>query len=563
MGKRYVQKKESNIKLRMIVFLIGFAACAVIGGIMRGPVEALTNLGGQGSIITRLVAFAYEKIAFVLGMAVGLPIESDAGRIFTLVSSLFFLVMSVSLYTADSGTEMADFGDVPETGISRAIHFAASFGFLSSVAFIMMDGTYIGMVRSNRGYNAVMLLFFVIAAIASIFNHSDDEDPVKHKVMARWLSSIGFAIGAAGLGRVIFDSGLMDKLHGPSVAWSVIAPIAEKLTPDWTGLAGIALVVGVPAFVAYLCASFMLNFKNCNIPFSMTAFAAYVIGGLFFYSTRGTNGAELRSAAVWVLLLAAAVIWAVVAERRRPVMLIASLGMLLSVSFLVTGFSLCRAPFEAAVDALRPEMLPLQEKATAFVLQYMPNETTAMLLLLVICLLVCFLLSIPVRFSKKLPGVFRMVLAREQLLFGAGVVLCFMESVNTAFRTAAYIILLLSAVSFVILFFLSIVVRKPRCTLAVLYIAACTALAAIPFALFAVQFAWIIFALFVTLNFYGTVKAALESGGDSKEEQKKAAYNAASAALHSAAMAGGDSYSLSMAQSVLNSTFGMSRSIFD
>ena len=118
-------------------------------------------------------------------------------------------------------------------------------------------------------------------------------------------------------------------------------------------------------------------------------------------------------------------------------------------------------------------------------------------------------------------------------------------------------------VCIVILFFLSIVVRKPRCTLAVLYIAACTALAAIPFALFAVQFAWIIFALFVTLNFYGTVKAALESGGDSKEEQKKAAYNAASAALHSAAMAGGDSYSLSMAQGVLNSTFGMSRSIFD
>ena len=572
MGKRYVQKKEANIKLRMIIFVIGFVACIVIGGIMRGPLEAITKLGaegnisGQGSMFTRIVALAYEKTAFVLGMAVGLPIASDAGRIFTLISSLFFLVMSVSMYTANSGTEIADFGDAPETGISRAIHFAASFGCLSSVAFIMMDVKYLGMVRSNRGYNAVMLLFFVIAAIASIFNYSDDEAPVKHKVMARWLSSIGFTLGAAGLGRVIFDSGLMDKLHGPTLAWSALSTLTDKLTPDWSGLIGIALIIGVPAFVAYLCGACMLNSKNCNIPVSMAVFAVYVMGALFFYSNRGTNGMELRSVAVWVLLLAAAFVWAIVAERRRILVLISSLILPFAVSFVKVGFSFSRPTFDAAIEALRPEMAPLQEKATAFVLQYIPNEFAAMILLLIAALLISFLLSLPVRFSKKLPGAFRMVLEREQLLFGAGVVLCFMETVNTIFRTAAYIILLLSAVSFFILFFLSIVARKPRCTLAVLYIAACTALVAIPFALFAVQFAWIVFALFTALNFFLNVKAAMEGGGDSedkKKQQAQAAYGAASDALHSAAMAGGDSYSLSMAQGVLNSAFGMSRSIFD
>lgn len=552
-----------NLRPRMIIFLIGFVFCMVIGSVLRGPVEAPNYVTGKNIfwILRDVRTFCFDGLGRFLGRAVGLPIASASGRMFTLISSAFFFLMSVSLYSANSGTEIADFGEEPETGTSRAIHFIASYPYLASLAFIMMDSKFGGMGRSNRLYNTVILLLFLVTMPASIFNHSDDETPVRQKYTARWLASFGVMLSAAGFGRLIMDSGLAAMLHAPSLAWSVIGPMAEGIPATLGGIGRILLILAVPAVVLAFCTSFLLNSKNCRIPMSIVPFALLVGGGLIFYAVHGTNGAEPRSMATWILLLFGAVIWAIAAPRRKLLVFAAALGVFFSGSALCVGVHLLRAPFDAAIVQLRLELQPLQERAAVWLLQIIPHEFAAMILMLVACLLASVLLSLPVTASKKIPKLFKLPLNRGTMLYFASIVLLFMDSDLEVFRNIAFILLLLALAGIGMMLGAAIAFRKVRAVIAILYTLVYMALLTIPFALFAVQFAWIIFGLIVALNFVAMAHAAKGAGSDKKKNQ--AAHAAASGAIHDAAMAGGDFYSLSLLQTSLNVSFGISRSIWD
>ena len=565
MGKKKYRSHPNvpNLKPRMIIFLIGFVVCTVIGSILRGPVASPDYVSDRNIfwILRDVRTFCFDGLGQFLGRAVGLPVASAAGRMFTLISSAFFFLMSVSLYGAYSGTEMADFGEEPETGISRTIHFIASYPYLASLAYIMMDSKFGGMGRSNRGYNTVILLLFLFTMVASLFNHSDDEPPVKQKYAARWLASFGVMLSAAGFGRLIMDSGLSAALHGPAVAWSVIAPIAQNLTADLGSLARILLLLGIPSAVLAFCITFLMDDRNTHLSFSIASFVLLVGGGLIFYAMRGTDGAELRSVATWILLLFGAVIWTMTAVRRKILVLVASLGVLFSGSFLCVGARLLRAPFDTAIAALRLELQPLQDRALGLLTQFVPNEFLGLILLLAACLLISLLLGLPVSASKRIPKLFRFPLDRTKMVYFAAVVLMFMESDHEIFRGIAFILLLLSLVGMFAMLGVAIAVRKARAVIAMLYTLLCMALMTVPFALFAVQFAWIIFGVIIALNFIGMANAA--KGAFSEKDQKQAAHAAASAAIHDAVMAGGNVYSLSNLQTIVNSTFGIERSIWD
>jgi len=552
-----------NLKPRMILFLIGFVVCMVIGSILRGPTQSPDYVSDRNIfwILRDVRTFLYDGIALFLGRAVGLPIAGAAGRTFTLISSAFFFLMSVSLYGAYSGTEMADFGEEPETGVSRAIHFIASYPYLSALAYIMMDSKFGGMGRSNPGYNTVIMLLFLITLPVSLYNHSDDESFVRQKYAARWLSSIGVMLSAAGFGRLIMDSGLADRLHGPAIAWSAIGPMASGIPATLGGLGQILLILAVPAAVLAFCAVFLLDDKNSRLSFSIVSFSLLVGGGLIFYAVRGTNGAELRSIATWILLLFGAVIWAVTAVRRKILVLIAGLGVLFSGSALCVGVRLLRSPFDAAIAALRLELQPLQNRALGWLTQLVPNEFLGMILMLAACLLASALLSLPVSASRRIPKLFTFPLNRSKMVYFTAVVLLFMESSHEIFRGIGFILLLLSFIGMALMLGAAFAFRKARAVIAILYTIACMALLTVPFALFAVQFAWIAFGVIIMLNFIGMVNAS--KGAFSEKDQKRAMHANASAAIHDAVMAGGDSHSLSSLQTLVNSTFGIERSIWD
>lgn len=565
MGKKKYRSQPNvpNLKPRMIIFLIGFVVCMVIGSILRGPVEPLNYVTDKNIfwILRDVRTICFDGLGQFLGRAVGLPVASAAGRTFTLISSAFFFLMSVSLYGAYSGAEIADFGEEPETGTSRTIHFIASYPYLASLAYIMMDRKFGGMGRSNPGYNTVIMLLFLVTMVASLYDHSDDETPAKQKYAARWLSSFGVMLSAAGFGRLIMDSGLAAALHGPTVAWSVIAPIAQNLSVSLGDLARILLVLAIPSAVLAFCASFLMDDRNTHLSFSIASFVLLVGGGLIFYAMRGTGGAELRSIATWILLLFGVVIWTMAAVRRKILVLVASLGVLFSGSFLCVAVRLLRAPFDAAVAALRLELQPLQNRALGLLTQIIPNEFLGLILLLVACLLVSMLLGLPVSASKRIPKLFRFPLDRTKMVYFAAVVLMFMESDHEIFRGIAFILLLLSLVGMFAMLGVAFAVRKTRAVIAVLYTILCMALMTIPFALFAVQFAWIIFGVIIALNLIGMAKAA--KGAFSEKDQQQAAHANASAAIHDAVMAGGNVYALSDLQTIVNSTFGIERSIWD
>ena len=564
--RSHAQRKIPDLKGRMLIFLIGFVICTGIGSILRGPVEAPAYESHRTLIwiFRDIRTFCYEGVGQFLGRAVGLPIAGKAGSVFTLLSSLFFFLISASLYGAYSGEAIADFGEEPETGFARTIHFIASYPYLATVTFIMMDNRFGGMGRNNRFYYTVILLLFLIAPLASIYNHSDDERPVKQKYTARWLASFGVALSAAGFGRLIMDSGIADKLHGPAAAWPLIASMAEAVPASPVGIGHVLLLLAIPAAILAICASILLNDKNCSIPFSIVSFTLLVGGGVIFYAFRGTNGAEPRSIATWILLLFAVIIWTIAAPRKKPLVFAAGILLLFSGSALAVGIRLLRGPFFAAIDTLRPMLQPLQELASDRVTQLIPNAVLGFLLALVICILLSTLLGLPVLLSKRMPKAFAFPLDRVKLFYLASVVLLFMESEHEVFRNIAFFLLLLSLICLAALLGAALAFRKLRAILAILYTAGCMALLTVPFALFAVQFAWIFCALLLAMNFFLTVKAAMEAGGVDSKDKNKQAHNAASSLLHDAAMSGDYSFhDLGLMQQSLNFTFGIDRSIWD
>ncbi|MBQ4051184.1 MAG: hypothetical protein IJD13_06095, partial [Oscillospiraceae bacterium] len=387
--------KIPDLKPRMILFLCGFVLFTVIGSFLREPVDPPDYVSDKYIfwILRDVRTFCFEGVARFLGRAVGLPVAGAAGRLFTLVSSLFYLVMSLSLYGAYSGTEMADFGDEPETGVARTVHFIASYPYLARVTYIIIDPKFGDTGRLNPGYNTFILLLFVIALPASLYNRSDDETPVRQKYAARWLSSFGVMLGCAGLGRLIADSALAPKVYAPGLAWSVIAPIAEAVPASLAGMGKILLTFAVLIALVALFGSILLKEKNCNMPFSIVSFALLVGGGLMFYAVRGTDGVEPRAAATWVLMLFAAAVWAMAAPKKKFLVLVSGVGVLFSGTALVTAIRLMRMPFYAAVDALRLELQPLQERALDWLNGIIPHEIIGPILALIVCLLAAFLLA--------------------------------------------------------------------------------------------------------------------------------------------------------------------------
>lgn len=523
---------KNSMPLLIGIFLAGCVVCNIIGSIISTtPVEMSNYLGG----------ILHYTIPVFLGRTVGLN-ETGGGNslLFTGLSSLFFLILSIKLYTADAGEELSDFAEQPESAIGRVLHFLFSFFCLESFAYVVLDTVYF---EKDSVFAIIAFLAYTIIG----FCISREQDEIcGQKFLCRILSTFGFIIGIAGLSNVICHGNLAKLLVIPSTVAQLVEPIALNSTLTWGSMAVLLLITSVCAMVGVSFAVKTVSNDN-SLVFTGSAATVYIFGGYCYYACNSKTFISLRATAYWVLLLVILVIWAIASKKIRTFLW----GFLAVCGFgsLVHALRIFKTPCSNALASLEQWLIPNQEKAFAWATELIKDDFFAGVLIAIVGLVVYLLLTIPaVKASRKMKIPADIMLTASKF-FLCAVVVRFMDKsfLPWDFNPFCYYLLIMAA-SALIVSLLSYAVRLDlRGFIHCIVILLLTAVMGVYFAMFAPVVGLLAFAIFVALSAFGTI-GSLQHYHVSPAEQKQQAYKEANAALDKAMELGADSREVSMAR---------------
>lgn len=515
------------------IFLAGCVICNIIGSMISTTTVEMSNyLGG----------ILYYTIPVFLGRTVGLN-ETGGGNslLFTSLSSLFFLIMSVKLYTADAGEELSDFAEQPESAIGRVLHFVFSFFCLERFAYVMLDSAYF------EKTSVISIIAFLAYAMIGFFISREHDEICGQKFLCRILSTFGFIIGIAGLSNVICHGNLTKLLVIPSAVARLVEPIALNSTLTWGSMAVLLLITSVFAMIGISFAAKTVS-SGDSLVFTGSAATLYIFGGYCYYACNSKTYISLRAAAYWVLLLVILVIWANASKKKIRTFLFGFFAVC-GFGSLVHALRIFKTPCSIALESAEKWLIPNQEKAFAWATALIKDEFFAGILIAIVGLAVYILLTIPAAKASRKMKVPADIMLTASKFFLCAIVVRFMDKsfLPWDLNPLCYYLLIMAA-SVLVVSLLSYAVKLDlRGFIHCIVILLLTAAMGVYFAIFAPVVGLLAFAIFVALSAFGTI-GSLQHYTSSPEDQKQQAYNAANAALDKAQELGADSREVSMAR---------------
>lgn len=534
------KRTQASMPVLMIIFLAGCVVCNIIGNIISStPIEPTNHLAG----------FLFYTVPVFLGRTVGLNTSGGGNSLlFSLVSSLFLLVMSVKLYTADSGTEISDFAPKPESAVARLIHFILSFFCLERIAYVMLDSAY------YKEASVFVLVVFLAYVIIGLITNREEEETCGQKFACRILSTFGLIMGIAGMSNVLWYSNLAKLIVIPSAVAQWMERIAVNSNPAGGSMLIMLLITSVLATIGIVFAA--KTFANgITLPFTGSAAVLFILGGYWHYSGNPDTHISLQAVAYWVLLLIILVIWAIASERKIPVFL-CGIGAICGLGSCVQAIRIFAKPCNAALERLGQQLIPMQEKAFTWATELVKNDFLAGVLICVVGIGVFLLLTIPAsRASDKLAITPDIMLTASKFFLGI-VVVRFMDKsfLPWDLNNACYYFLMITASVIVVSLLAYAVKLDLRGLIHSIVILLLTAAMGAYFAIFAPVVGLIAFALFTALSTFATIASLRHY--KTTQQQRQQAYNNANEALDNLQELGVDSRDISRARISLDFHFG-------
>lgn len=533
-------KTKDSMSVWLIVFLVGFVVFNLIGNII-----STTPIERSGY----LVGFLFYNVPLFLGRTVGLNITGGGNSLFfTLISSLFFLFVSMKLYMANAGEELSDFSPRPESAVARTLHFVISFFCLESFAYVVMDAQY------YIEKSVLLLVAFLIYAIAGFAMNREDETVYGQKFLCRIVATFGFIIGIAGISNVLWYGNVAKIVVLPSGIAQWMAGFAAQANLSWGSMVVMLLITAAFAAIGALCA--VKAFTNeMVIPFTGGAAGVFILGGYWHYSGIRNGYISLRAVAYWVLLLIIVVTWAK-ASKRKILGFFSGFGAICGVGSFVQALRAFGAPCNAWMEQLSQRLAPMQEKAFAWATALVKDDFIAAVLISVVGIGVFLLLTIPAsRAEEKLTIPPRIMVTAAEFFLGAVVIRLMDKSFLPWDLNMACCYVLIVAAAGVVASVLAYAVKLDlRGVIHSVVILLLTAAMGVYFAIFAPIVGFLAFALFVTLSTFGTIASFRHY--KTTQQQKDQAFKDAHEALDKLQDMGADSRDVSRARSSLNFHFG-------
>lgn len=372
------EKKQHTPQYRLTVlacvFLIGVVVCAVVGNLLNGP-WAWFSAGKHDS---RLYTFLFLNIPNGLGTLVGLPVSSTVGKLFTLLSSLFFLVISVKMYTTPVEESIDDSADGVDGPLNRIGYLLCCFSFFQMISSVMADNHTAIAYLDKSSFSFIPPLSLI--AFTILDQMLCDSLTQKLKSICRILASLGFALGTAGLSQLVL-----------TLQWENIILIPMAIHPLWDSIASLCgnsifgsvvmvLLQCICSVLLGFCIKLLLDGTKEHI-ISVLAGGGIIYGLFLFHYLSGwfTQNLYSRIIVLWLFLLTVLFIWSILTRQQ---------GRVHSRSTWIGAFGVISLPlicldivgvFNSGVtynlNRFANFLAPLQEKIMGFIVKIFSVET--------------------------------------------------------------------------------------------------------------------------------------------------------------------------------------------